>query len=88
MQEEQTFNQLQELSNKNEDIRYWIPPEDESLGAIIEIKGKKKKILLMFRSSKSERVSYDTSLYVPYVVENGTVLSKEELYEVLEENEI
>lgn len=88
MQEVQTFNQLQELSNKNEDIRYWIPPEDESLGAIIEIQGKKKKILLMFRSSKSERVSYDTSLYVPYVVENGTVLSKEELYEVLEENEI
>ena len=32
-----------ELFKEDDNIRFWIPPEDENVGAIIGIKGKEKK---------------------------------------------
>lgn len=77
--EKYCFDQLQQITIQDPDIRFWIPPEDEDTGAIIEIKGVQKKILLLFRKRKNERVVFDSSIYVPYVAEEGTTLSNEKI---------
>lgn len=83
--EKDCFNQLQKITATDSDIRFWIPPEDEEVGAIVEIKGITKKILLLFRKKKNERVVFDSSRYVPYVVEENTMLSSEKLHMILGE---
>jgi len=83
MTEVLTFNCLQTITEEHPDISYWIPPEDPSIGAIIAIKGIQKKILLLFRTRKDEPVTYDSSMYVPYVVDTNTNITVEKLYDLL-----
>lgn len=82
--EQQAFNILDQITEKEKDIKYWIPPEDKSVGAYVSIKGYKKKILLLFKGMKSQRVSYDRTAYVPLVVTEDTILSSEMLRCILE----
>lgn len=78
-----TYNRLTEITRENPDIRFYIPPEDADIGAVIEIKGYSKKILLLFRLSRNEEFSYNTSLYVPVVVDDAGSVTGEMLYELL-----
>ncbi len=87
MIEVETFNCLQKISKNNKDIRYWIPPEDESIGAIIEIIGRKKKILILFRNKKDECITYDRTMYEPLVVDSNTVITETYLYELVDSAE-
>lgn len=80
--EVETFNRLQAIVEKNSAVKYWIPPDDESIGAIVEIKGKRKKILILFRNKKDERVAYDKSMYEPLVVDGNTRITEEYLCEL------
>ena len=43
-----TFNALHRITKSNKAIKFWIPPEDESVGAIIEIDGYRKKYCFCF----------------------------------------
>ena len=75
-----TFNALHKITNSNHAIKFWIPPEDESVGAIIEIDGCRKKILLLFRSGNNNALSYNPDLYVPFVVDNSVLVTEQILY--------
>ena len=75
-----TFNALHRIAKSNKAIKFWIPPEDESVGAIIEIDGYRKKILLLFRSKSSEKLSYNPDLYVPFVVDSSMPIIEKHLY--------
>lgn len=75
-----TFNALHRITKRNNAVRFWVPPEDESVGAIIEINGHRKKILLLFRSKSSEKLSYNPDLYVPFVVDSSVPIIEKELY--------
>lgn len=57
MMEVKAFNELHAIVKDDQNIKFWIPPEDENIGAIISINGFKKKILLLFPLKKSERVT-------------------------------
>ena len=81
--EVKTFNCLQNISETNKDIKFWIPPEDESVGAIVEVVGKARKIIIYFRNKKDEVVTYDKDLYVPLVVDGNTEITEELLYELV-----
>lgn len=83
MSEVNSFNALQKICQDNENIRYWIPPEDSNIGAIIEVQGAKRKVLVLFRTKKDERFSYDSSMYVPLVVGTNTVISEEQILELV-----
>lgn len=83
MIEVNTFNDLQDIAERNRNISYWIPPEDESVGAIVGIKGKAKKVLILFRSQKEERIVYDTSEYVPLVVDSSLNITESLLYKLV-----
>ena len=80
MTELNTFNALHRITSSNNAIKFWIPPEDESVGAIIEIDGCRKKILLLFRSGNSNALSYNPDLYVPFVVDNSVTVTEKILY--------
>lgn len=75
-----TFNALHRITKSNNVVKFWIPPEDESVGAIIEIDGHRKKILLLFRSKSSEKLSYNPDLYVSFVVDSSVPIIEKELY--------
>ena len=75
-----TFNALHRITKMNNAVRFWIPPEDESVGAIIEIDGHRKKILLLFHSKSSEKLSYNPDLYVPCVVDSSVPITEKNLY--------
>lgn len=77
------FNALHRIAKSNSAVKFWIPPEDEKVGAIIEIDGYRKKILLLFRSKSSEYLSYNPDLYVPLVVDNTTIITEKRLYQLL-----
>lgn len=79
-----TFNSLYNIANEDRKIKFWIPPEDEDVGAIIQIERYKKKILLLFKSRKKKHIEVDTNLYEPFVVEEGVPLTKEILYSLLD----
>jgi len=83
MTEVAAFNSLQRIAEQNKNIRYWIPPEDPEVGAIVEVDGKDKKILVLFKSKKSEQVTYDSTMYVPFVVDSETLITEELLYDIL-----
>lgn len=75
-----TFNALHRITRSNHAIKFWIPPEDERVGAIIEVDGYCKKILLLFRSKNSETLSYNSDLYVPFVIDNSVSITEKKLY--------
>ncbi|MDE6913706.1 MAG: hypothetical protein K2P35_08435 [Lachnospiraceae bacterium] len=78
------FNALHRITKKNSVVKFWIPPEDVSVGAIIEIDGYHKKILLLFRSKSSEKISYNPDLYVPLVVDSSTIITEQRLYQLMQ----
>lgn len=79
-----TFNALHRITKSDHAVKFWIPPEDESVGAVIEIDGYRKKILLLFRTKSSEKVSYNPDLYVPYVVDSATLITRQNLYALVQ----
>lgn len=85
MTEQNAYNSLEKIAKENNSIKYWIPPEDDSVGAIVEVKGKKKKILIIFRHKKDERLAYDKTMYVPLVADHNTQINETRLYELLED---
>lgn len=85
MAELKAFNKMHEIAITSNDIKFWIPPEDADIGSIVEVKGKRKKILMLFHSKKSKSLSYDSSIYVPYVVDASTEISKQKFYDLLDE---
>lgn len=90
MTELRAINELHSICENNQNIRFWIPPEDEKVGAIVEIKGIAKKILILFRSGFDEYISYNKSQYVPLAVGRRTELNENVLREALlkeQENE-
>lgn len=84
--EQEVFSSLYTITKENSEIRFWIPPDDLSIGAIIEVKEFTKKILVLFRSKKDERVSYDASLYTPLVVDENTTITKDIIYSIIQES--
>lgn len=84
MLERDTFNDLQKIAECDPDVKYWIPPEDTSVGAIIGLKGYEKKLILVFRTAHTQRVAYDITQYVPLVVSDGMEITKQLLYESIE----
>lgn len=84
MTEVDAFNSLQMICANNKDIRYWIPPEDDSIGAIVMFKGKARKILVLFRTKKDERVAFDRTMYVPCVVDTNMPITEERLYNIID----
>lgn len=87
MTELRAINELHSICENNQNIRFWIPPEDEKVGAIVEIKGVAKKILILFRSGFDEYISYDKSQYIPLVVGRKTELTEDSLREALKEQQ-
>lgn len=81
--EKETFDLLNKVMEEDQDVKYWIPPDDESIGGIVQIKGKKKKIIILFRKKKDEYVTFDESLYEPLAIGNDEILTKEKLYEII-----
>lgn len=82
--EKEAYDSICKITDENKDIKFWIPPDDESIGGIIQVKDKKKKLLLLFRSNKDERIAFNESIYEPVVVGEGQSLSKEYLYNLFE----
>lgn len=66
--ERETFNIIHKICNDDSRLKFWIPPDDDTVGGIINVDGKKKKILILFRTKKSERITFDSSLYFPLVI--------------------
>lgn len=83
--EQDAFNVLHKITQESKDIKFWISPEDASIGAFVEIKGYDKKIILIFRGDKTQRVAFDNTLYVPLVVEDGSFLTDEFLREIIQQ---
>lgn len=79
----EVFNILDQIMAECSDIKYWVPPEDTSVGAYISVKGCSKKIMLVFKGMKSQRVAYDKTLYVPLVVDEETLISEVLIREVI-----
>lgn len=77
------FNQLQRISEENKSIKYWIPPEDENIGAIVQIGENSKKILLLFRSKKDEHIVYDKTMYVPFVIDGSVPITASNLMSLI-----
>lgn len=77
------FNALYRICLNNNNIRFWIPPEDDSIGAIIEIKGVAKKILLSFKNKKSGNIKYNDD-YVPFIVSSSTIITEKILRDLIQ----
>ena len=73
--EQEIFNKLDEIKKAHSDINYWIPTEDDIVGAIISKAGESKKLLLFFKSSKVMPVYMDMSLYTPILIKNAEELN-------------
>lgn len=73
--EKNKFETLDEIVAENSNIKYWIPADDESIGGIIKVYGKRRKILLLFSKKTDELVKYDESMYVALVVSKDMQLS-------------
>jgi len=83
MVEQETFNALHKISQESKDIKFWVPPEDASIGGFVQIRGYDKKLILLFREAKTQRVSFDPEAYVPLLIEEGMQLTEELLRGVL-----
>lgn len=84
LNEKEAFDSLYDFCEKNKDVKFWIPPEDDSIGGILQVENKKKKFLLLFKGKKSEFLSYDTSMYDPIVIGLDTPLTEEILCNIIE----
>jgi hypothetical protein len=82
--EKETYDTLYKIIEQDKGLKFWIPADDDSIGGIIQIENKKKKVLLLYRSKKHERISFDSSIYEPLVVGVNEPLTKERLYELIE----
>lgn len=76
---------LHKITQDSRDIKFWIPPEDSSIGAFVEIRGYDKKIILIFRGDKTQRVAFDNTQYIPLVVDDGNLLTEELLRDVIQQ---
>lgn len=83
--EKEIFDYICQMIEFDNDIKFWIPPDDESVGGIVEVLGKKKKILLLFRTKKDEHFSYDNSIYEPLVIGQDDPITREYLYKFIEQ---
>jgi len=82
MTEQRTYNTLEKISKENSDFTYWIPPEDDNVGAVVQIANHPKKVLIMFRNKKDERFAYDKTIYTPFVIDGNTTVNEEVFYEL------
>ena len=73
--DENLFYRISEDGKIYPDINYWIPTEDDIVGAIISKAGESKKLLLFFKSSKVMPVYMDMSLYTPILIKNAEELN-------------
>lgn len=83
--EKDAFNKIAMLEKENPDIKIWFPADDPSVGAIINVKGKKKKILLLFKTKKNQVMSINYDLFEPIVIGAETGFSKASLIRVIED---
>lgn len=83
--EQNTFNVLHDVVDSSEDIKFWIPPEDPSVGGFIEMKGYAKQIMLIFKSDKTQHISYEPTRYVPFVMSDDVIITETLLRSILEE---
>jgi len=81
--EQDVFTDLYAITKENPEIQFWIPPDDESIGAIIEVKEFDKKLLVLFHSKKDERIIYDASIYTPFVIDENTSITKDIIYSLI-----
>lgn len=82
--EKEIYDILSQIVLERNNIKFWIPADDEGIGAIIDVAGKSKKILLLFRNKSDERVVFDENMYEPLVVGASDPLTKERLNEILQ----
>jgi len=82
--EKEAFDSIHKICSENDDLKFWISPEDDSNGGIIQVKNKRKKILLIFRSKKNEYISYDSSIYEPLVIGTNEPFTEEGLQSIIE----
>lgn len=82
--EKETFDSIHKFCKQDKNIEFWIPPEEDSIGGVINVKNKVKKILVLFRTSKDERISYDSSVYEPLIVGSNEPLTQNSLYQAIE----
>lgn len=84
--ERTAFNDITRIVKSDKSIRFLELPEEEGISGIVEIEGFKKKILLVSKRKKNERICISLSDYIPYVIDKETVITKDELYRIIEEN--
>lgn len=83
--EKETYDTICTITDEDKNIQFWIPPDDESIGGIIQIKNKKKKILLLFRTSKDERISFNETLYEPLIIGQDEAITKQNIYNIIKQ---
>lgn len=83
--EKNTYDLICKIIDEDERIKFWIPADDESIGGIIQREEKMTKILLLFRTSKNECVTFDRKIYIPIVVGEEEPIDKKELYKIMDE---
>jgi acylphosphatase len=81
--EKQAFDSICSLAKEDKKLKFWIPADDESVGGIIEVKEKDKKILLLFRTKKAERVTFNPTMYEPLVVGENEPVTRERLDHII-----
>ncbi|BCJ93566.1 hypothetical protein acsn021_11350 [Anaerocolumna cellulosilytica] len=85
--EKETYDELVAITESDENITFWIPPDDNSVGGIVQIEGKEKKLLLLFRSECDEHITFNMDLYEPFVIGEKEPFTRERFYNVIEQME-
>ena len=83
--EKDALDSICKIVEENNNLKLWIPPDDDSVSGIIQVKGKEKKLLLLLRTKKDERISFDISMYEPLVVGEEEPIIKERFYKIIEQ---
>ncbi len=81
--EKETFDTICSITFADNKLKLWIPADDESIGGIIQVSNKQKDILILFRSNKYERITFDNSMYEPFVVGENEPVTKDRLYKAI-----
>lgn len=81
--EQSIYNRLYEIAAAHPEISFWIPPDDSTISAVVNIADYKKKILILFRPKKDTFITYDLSQYVSFIADNEYALTIENLYNLL-----